>query len=121
MIAKTVAEWIDTQISSLSVDDNLTLNNLASTDREGVSVLFNRNIVIDGSFDNVLLQIILFYFDNVVGNNLMDEIITALDAYRGVVGESWSVAGQIEGIGLGTDKLNRNIFSISVEIAYKEA
>ena len=121
MIAKTVAEWLETNISSLDTDDNLTLNNLASTDKEGVSVLFNRTIVIDGSFNNALIQIILFYYDNVVGNNLMDEIITALDAYRGVVGESWSVAGSIEGEGLGTDKLNRNIFSISVEVAYKEA
>jgi hypothetical protein len=121
MIAKTVAEWLSINITDLDTDDNLTLNNLASTDKEGVSVLFNREIVIDGSFDNALLQILIFYYDNVVGNNLMKKIITALDAYRGVVGESWSVSGSIKGEGFGIDKINRNIFSISVEVAYKEA
>lgn len=121
MIEKTVTEWLSTTIDALDTDDNLTLNNLVSTDKEGVSVLYNREIILDGDYSNTLLQIILFYYDNVVERNLAKEIITALDEYRGVAGDSWSVSGPVKGEYFGIDKINRNIFSISVEVAYKEA
>jgi len=116
-----VAEWLASETPDLTTGDNLFLINLLETTQEGVCVLFYREVQIEGSFSRELLQILIFYRDYVVANNLRKTIVDLLDGRRGTVDGTWTVSDIIKSEFMGTDPHERNIFSIITEIAYKEA
>ena len=117
MVEQDIAEYIAEE-ASLVLGTDIFNENLASSKKEGISVLLNRKLQNFASFDFALIQILIFKHDYVVGNNLMTTITTLLNDYRGT--DEWGTINSVRSEHLGMDSANRNIFSISVEIAYKE-
>ena len=120
MLEETVANWIDTN-TSLTVGTDLTIGEMPDDVKEGAVVVFNRDITSYDAYNRSLIQVILFYYDYVVGRALAITLADLFNARRGCSGVSWGVADDVNVDYIGIDQIDRHVFSLSVEIIYKEA
>lgn len=116
----TITEWLDGQ-AGLTLETDLFLQNLFQDEREGTCVIYIRDVTSFDCLDHAVISIVIFKRDYVVGRNLQKAIITLLNDYRGSIDGAWAVVDDIDGDNLGLDENNRNRFSITFEVAFKEA
>jgi hypothetical protein len=117
MIEETVAEWLETESFGVT-GTSIFIVNIFDTDKEGISVVFNRELNSWGCFDAALIQVLIYKYDYVVCHNLVKNIEDALNTRRGAHATSWGTRGTISAEYLGISKFNRHTFSISFEVIY---
>ena len=120
MLEQTVATWIDTN-TSLTVGVDLAIGEMPDDVKEGAVVIFNRDIPSFDGYDHSLIQVILFYYDYVVGRTLAISLANLFTARKGCAGDSWAVGEEVTDDYIGLDQIDRHVFSLLVEIVYKEA
>lgn len=119
MLEETIANFIDTN-TALTVGDDLSIGRLIDDNKEGTTVIFNRDIMSFDGYNHSLVQVILFYYDYVACRTLANSIAGYLNARQGIAGDSWGTANEASLEYLGNDDSNRTVISISVEVIYKE-
>jgi hypothetical protein len=120
MVESTIAQYIADQ-TDFALTTDIVIHDLDEETREGISIQLDTNFDVDAALSLAEVNLLLYYYDYVIGRGHLDTLTALFNDYRGTINGNWTVGGPVESQFIGKDPMKRYVFSIRVHIYYDKS